>query len=102
VHFGRTATIEIPPLADRRHELEQLVAEYASDAVSALGAPGPGFREHDLERLCALDLKTMDELDELTLRVVAERNWGVTAGAHRLGITHPGLSKWLRDRGIPT
>jgi hypothetical protein len=102
MHFGRTATIAITPIADRRHELERLVAEYASDAVSALGAPGTGLREYDLERLRALDLTTLDQLDEVALRLVAERNWGVTGGAERLGISHVALSKWMRHRNIPT
>jgi hypothetical protein len=44
----------------------------------------------------------MKELDELALRLVAERNWGVTAGAERLGISHVALSKWMRRRDIPT
>jgi predicted transcriptional regulator len=34
-------------------------------------------------------------------RLVAERNFGVTHGASKLGITHAALAMYLRRRGIP-
>ncbi|MGN6104951.1 MAG: hypothetical protein ACTHU0_07605, partial [Kofleriaceae bacterium] len=100
--FARTAHVEITPLARRRHELDRLISDFAADAVTRLGAPATGFREHDRTWLRALDLTSLDQLDEVTLRLVALRNWRLTGGAERLGISHVALSKWMRRRKIPT
>ena len=42
------------------------------------------------------------EIETGTRRLVALRNWGVTGGAERLGITHGALSRWAKRRKIPT
>ena len=96
----RVATIEIPPVAERMHERNRLFEAYGLDAVVELGAPGLGFRAHDLEWIHASWIETLDEIEEVTRRLVALRNWGVLAGAKRLGISHGALSRWVRRRGI--
>ena len=98
----RTTTIELPTLAGRRDELERLVGAYAADAVVALAAEGTGFREHELQWLRELPLASLDEIEDVTHRLVALRNWGVTGGAARLGISHVALSRWASRRKIPT
>jgi hypothetical protein len=100
--LARTAMIEIPPLAARPDELDRLILDYAADAVGALGATGTGFREHELRWLHELRFETLADIEETTHRLVALRNWGVTAGAQRLGISHVALSRWARRRRIPT
>lgn len=100
--FGRASLVEITPLAERTGDTDRLIAEFAADAVEALGAPGTGFRTHDMLWLRALAMGTLDQFDEVTLRLVALRNWRLTGGAERLGISHVALSKWMRRRKIPT
>jgi len=100
--LGRTTVLELPALATRQHEIKRLILDYAEDAVIALRAPSSGFREHELLWLRELQIATLDEIEEVTYRVVALRNWGVTGGAQRLGISHVALSRWAKRRRIPT
>jgi hypothetical protein len=99
---GRSALIELPSIASRADEAEQLIVAYADDAVAMLGAPSRGFREYELHWLRQVPIASLSELEETCRRVVALRTWGVTAGAERLGITHAALSRWARRRKIPT
>jgi hypothetical protein len=101
-HVQRGAIVEVPALELRCDEREQLILEYASDAARALGVQGSGFREHELVWLHDVPLASLDEVEELTLRLVAERVFGSTHGAAKLGITRAALSTYLRRRGIPT
>jgi hypothetical protein len=98
----RIATICLPPLAERQAELDRLIETYGLEAAAELGAPGTGFRALDPRWMRARGLRTLDDLDEVTRRVVALRNYGVAGGARRIGITHGALSRWLRRRRIPT
>ncbi|HLL20656.1 MAG TPA: FHA domain-containing protein [Kofleriaceae bacterium] len=98
----RSVTIPIPSLAERREELGRVLEAYAVDAVSQLGAASGGLRPHDLQWILDSGITTHADAEEVLLRVIALRNWGVTHGANRLGITHGALSRWARRRGIPT
>jgi hypothetical protein len=89
-------------IAERGAEIERLLEAYGADAVEELGADFLGFRPHDLERVRTCGVADLDELEELARRLVALRNWGVSGGANRLGITHGALSRWARRRRIPT
>lgn len=95
-------TLQIPPLAQRSGDIDRVLQAYAADAVAALGAPGAALREHDLKWIKDSKVSTLEEAAEVMLRVVAMRNWGVTEGAERLGITHGALSRWARRRKLPT
>lgn len=92
----------IPPLSSREDEIDRLLLEYADDAAVALSAPGRGLRPHDLQWIRKPGIKNHDEADEVMTRVVAVRNWGVSGGASRLGLTHGALSKYFARRKIPT
>jgi len=98
----RSATVRIPSITEWEGELDRMIEAYGLDAVAALGASELGFRPHDLEWVRASGIATLDELEEATRRLVALRNWGVTDGAKRLGLTHGALSRWARWRGLPT
>jgi pSer/pThr/pTyr-binding forkhead associated (FHA) protein len=98
----RIATVWIPPIAERRDEIDLLIEAYGRDAMMELGAQELGFRPNDLKWIRGTGLHTHDEIEEVTHRLVALRNWGVTAGADRLGITHGALSRWARRRRIST
>ncbi len=96
------ATVTIPPLAEREEDFHQLLESYGADAAVQLHASSPGLRPHDLKWVRASGGKTHADAEEVMLRVVAERNFGVTGGSERLGITHGALSRYLRRRKIPT
>ncbi|MEP6864765.1 MAG: FHA domain-containing protein [Deltaproteobacteria bacterium] len=98
----RVFVMELPMLTTRREEFEQLIHMYIDDAVRDLGADGPALNEHEMTWLRHVPIDSLTELEELARRLVAVRNWGPTAGAQRLGITHVALGKWLRRRKIPT
>ena len=98
----RIVTISIPPLTERSDEIERLLEAYGSDAVEELGASGLRFRPGDPVWIRASRVATLAEIEDVARRLVALRNWGVTHGAERLGITHGALSRWARRRKIPT
>ena len=98
----RSAVLELPALDARSQDIERLIFDYAEDAVAALEAPSNGFREHELVWLGSLRFASLDEIEEVTYRLVALRNWSVRGGAQRLGISHVALSRWARRRRIPT
>jgi pSer/pThr/pTyr-binding forkhead associated (FHA) protein len=100
--LARCAVLELPDLATRPADIDRLILEYAEDAVAALGAPSNGFREHEMLWLRQLQLPTLQDVEEVTFRIVALRNWNVRGGAQRLGISHVALSRWARRRRIPT
>lgn len=97
----RGAIVEVPPLPARSEEHEQLLLAYAQDAARAFGAGSTGFREHELVWLRDTPIANLADAEELTLRLVAERVFGATHGAAKLGITRAALSTYLRRRGIP-
>lgn len=99
---GRSELIELPSLASRPHELDRLVHEYAADAVKKLDAAAPKFREHEMSWIRASNPTSLDDVETTALRIVALRNWGVNAGAEKLGISHAALSRWASRRKIPT
>ncbi|HEX5620144.1 MAG TPA: hypothetical protein VFX51_17115 [Solirubrobacteraceae bacterium] len=100
--LSRIATLSIPPLTERSDELEPLLEAYGWDAVEELGATCPGFQPGDPEWLRGSGISTLDELEDAARRLVALRNWGVTGGAKRIGITHGALSRWAHRRKIFT
>ncbi|MGN6106194.1 MAG: FHA domain-containing protein, partial [Kofleriaceae bacterium] len=85
VRIARTALVAVPALSSRRGEIDRLVRESADDAAAELGAPSPGFTMNDLDRLSALELESVSEVEETVRRLVALRTWGVSSGATRLG-----------------
>jgi len=98
----RATVLELPALDTRAQDIERLIFDYAEEAVAALEAPSNGFREYELVWLRSLRFASLQEIEEVTYRLVALRNWSVRGGAQRLGISHVALSRWARRRRIPT
>jgi hypothetical protein len=92
----RIAILSIPSVTERRDEIERLLVAYGSDAVTELGASWHGFQPSDPDRVFDSGIATLDELEAFARRLVALRNWGVTDGAKRLGITHAAMLRWAR------
>ena len=100
--ISRIITLSIPLLTEREEEIARLLEAYGWDAVEELGASCLGFWPGDPELVRASGIANLDEIEAVARRLVALRNWGVTGGAERLGITHGALSRWARRRSIPT
>ncbi|MFT3694016.1 MAG: FHA domain-containing protein [Kofleriaceae bacterium] len=100
--FAKAQMIEVPPITARIDEVTAMLDVFARLAADDLGAAGTGFREHEHNWLDELAYTTLAELDETARRVVAMRNWGVSGGAAKLGITHGALSTWASRRKVPT
>jgi FHA domain-containing protein len=98
----RPEVISLPPLSSRSNEVERIAHESAADIVRELGAPGPGFSMHDLERLQVIAFDSIEDVEETVRRIVVMRTWGVTAGAAKLGLDHSSLSTWARRRKLST
>lgn len=96
------ASITVPKLAGRDSELDAVLQAYAMDAAAVLGVSATGLRPHDLQWIRNAGVTSHAEIDEVMMRVVAARNFGMSGGAERLGITHSALGRYLRRRGIPT
>jgi predicted DNA-binding protein (UPF0251 family) len=41
----------------------------------------------------ATEPASLEEIETIAMRIVALRNWGVNAGAEKLGISHAALSR---------
>ena len=100
--FARLATIEVPALAQRADEQDQLLASIVRESAVELGGTYATLRERDLAWLRDRELPTIDVAELFARRLVALRTWGVTNGADRLGLTHGALSRWARRQGLAT
>ncbi len=59
------------PLSCRGMDLHRIVAEYAVDAIAALGAPTSSFTDADRHWVCRNAATSYDEIEQATLRLVA-------------------------------
>ena len=96
----RPAVIQVPPLASRASELEDIVQEYAWEIAREQRLPRPEL--DDLERLGRWTYRSLAEVEDDVLRLVMLRTWGLRAGAARLGISHGSLHSWTEYRGLRT
>jgi hypothetical protein len=96
----RPAVIQVPSLASRASELEDIVREYAWEIAREQRLSTPELQ--DLERLGKWTYHSLAEIEDDALRLVMLRTWGLRAGAARLGMTHSSLSSWAEHRGLKT
>lgn len=94
--------IQLPSLRDRGSELDRIVAAYAQDAATSLGASNPSLGPHDVDWIRKDNIDTDEDLETLVLRIVAVRNWGVTEAARRIGMSHGALSRYMQRHKIAT
>lgn len=96
--------IQIPSLEGRELELDRIIAEYAEDAVSELGAPRGCFQAADREWIRTNAAGSLPEIEKATLRIVALRDSrNLSNAAARLGMAPVSLSRWIgrRDMSMP-
>jgi hypothetical protein len=99
--FPLSTPIEVPSLATRAGDLPRIVAEYAQDAIAALGAPAGSFEPDDHHWVLEYAATSFDEIEKATLRGVALwSSANVTQAAARLGMAPVSLSRWLDRRDL--
>jgi hypothetical protein len=94
--------IEIPPLPSRiKRQVQYVIVEYARDAAKRLGAPA-SLSPEDRAWIFAHSATSLTEVAKATLRLTALSMDGqVSSAARRLGMSSPGLRKWLHGRPLP-
>lgn len=94
--------IAIPPLTERRPEIDRIITEYAEDAVTELGAPRGSFGPDDHAWVREYAASSLPEIEKATLRLVALRDSrNLTNAAARLGMAPVSLSRWIGRRKMP-
>lgn len=99
--FPLSTPIEVPSLATRAEDLPRIIAEYAQDAIAALGAPATSFEPDDHRWVLEQAATSFDEIEKATLRGIALRaSANLSQAAARLGMAPVSLSRWLGRRNL--
>ena len=94
--------ITIPPLSTRPGELDQIITEYANDAIRELGTLQSGFLAADRDWVRMHSASSLPDIEKATLRLVAIReSRNLSAAATRLGMAPVSLSRWIGRRKLP-
>ena len=94
--------ITVPPLASRLDEIDQIIAEYAEDAITALGTLRTGFLPADREWVRMHSASSFPDIEKATLRLVALReSRNLSNAAARLGMAPVSLARWIERRKLP-
>jgi pSer/pThr/pTyr-binding forkhead associated (FHA) protein len=94
--------ITVPPLASRADEIDQIITEYAEDAMAELGMPRTGFLSADRDWVRTHSASSLPDIEKATLRLVAIReSRNLSSAAARLGMAPVSLSRWIGRRKLP-
>jgi pSer/pThr/pTyr-binding forkhead associated (FHA) protein len=97
-----TVPIAIPPLSTRPNEIDQIITEYAEDAITELGTPRTGFLPADRAWVRMHSASFLPDIEKATLRLVAIReSRNLSAAAARLGMAPVSLSRWIGRCKLP-
>lgn len=97
-----TQPIIVPKLAQRSAiDLQNIVADYAIDAIIELDAAPTSFTLANREWVAKHARKSFASIEVATRRIVACNDSGnVHRAAARLGLSHVALAKWLKHRRL--
>jgi len=94
--------ITVPPLASRPDDLDQIITEYAEDAITELGTARTGFLPADREWVRMHSALSLPDIEKATLRLVAIReSRNLSTAASRLGMAPVSLKRWIERRKLP-
>lgn len=91
--------IVLPPLSERRDELERIIDAYAADAGTG---PSCTLTPVDREWIIRCEATSLPSIEKATGRLVALRmaNGSVTRAAAQLGMAHGALGDWISRRTL--
>jgi len=93
--------IVIPRLTSREDEIDQIINDYAADAIAELGTSSE-FLAADRAWVREHACTTLPEIETATLRLVALRaSRNLAHAAARLGMAPVSLSRWIGRRRLP-
>jgi hypothetical protein len=93
------SAIEIPPLSERKDELERIIREYAEDALAIYGTTSSVFLPEDFEWVRKHSATSLPDIEKATLRLAAIRDSpSLCNAAARLGMAPVSLSRWIDRR----
>jgi hypothetical protein len=92
----------VPKLARRSaSDLQNIVADYAIDAICELNAAPTSFTIANREWVAKHAASSFARIEVATRRIVACNDSGnVHRAAARLGLSHVALGKWLKHRRL--
>lgn len=97
--------IVIPPLSRRPGEIDQIINEFAEDAIAQLaplGGSRTGFLPVDRAWVRTYSATSLPDIEKATLRLVAIReSRNLSNAAARLGMAPVSLSRWIGRRSLP-
>jgi hypothetical protein len=89
-------------LSTRPNEIDQIITEYAEDAITVLGTPRTGFLPADRAWVRMHSASSLPDFEKATLRLVAIREpRNLSAAAARLGMAPISLSRWIGRCKLP-
>lgn len=95
--------VTVPPLAGRPGDMDRIIAEYAEDAISELGAAPAGFTSADHDWVRMYSSSSLPEIEKGTRRLIAIREHRTIArAAEHLGMAPVSLARWIGRRQLPT
>jgi hypothetical protein len=94
--------IEIPALPSRlKRQVQYVIVEYSRDAAKSMGAPKP-LSPEDRAWILEHSATSLTDVSKATQRLTAlGMDRRVSPAARRLGMSPPGLRKWLRSHPLP-
>jgi pSer/pThr/pTyr-binding forkhead associated (FHA) protein len=94
--------VAIRPLDGRASELDDIIGEYACDAMDELGLPRSAFPAVDHAWVREHASSSLPEIEKATLRLIALRgSRNLSGAAMRLGMAPVSLSRWIGRRRMP-
>ena len=96
-----TRILSVPPLSDRRHEMNRIIGDTVADLLARSGASAMPLRPEDYARMEARRWPgNMDELEEVTERLLLIRRLGQHGAAKHLGRSPAAISLWVKKHGF--
>ena len=98
----RALPLVLPRLDTRDDEIDRIIAEYAEDAITALGTSRTGFLPADHDWVRMHSASSLPDIEKGTLRLVAIRaSRNLSDAAARLDMAPVSLSRWIGRRKLP-
>lgn len=96
------APIVVPDLATRTHDIDQIITEYAEDAIAEYATNPEAFDSGDRDWVREHSSDTLPDIEKGTTRLVAiNSSKNVTTAAARLCMAPVSLIRWIGRRKLP-